>query len=56
MADNNRHPEQDPAEGSRETIERQLKKASSRDAGTVTKPDMPNDGPHSGETTTKPTV
>jgi hypothetical protein len=58
MADNNRHPEQDPAEGSRETVERQLKETSDR-GDTVRKPDMPNDGPRGGETNEaakKPTV
>ena len=58
MADEQTNPEQDPAEGSRETVERQLKKTSKNDSGTIRKPDMPSDGPRGGETneTTKPTV
>jgi hypothetical protein len=58
MADDNTNPEQDPAEGSRETVERQLHETSDRDR-TIRKPDMPSDGPHGGETNekaTKPTV
>jgi len=52
MADNNRHPEQDPAEGSRETVERQLKETPGS-GDTIRKPDMPSNGPRGGETNEK---
>jgi|KBSMisStaDraftv2_1062788.scaffolds.fasta_scaffold09024_4 hypothetical protein len=55
MADNKRNPEQDPAEGSRETIERQLNQIPENDngSGSIRKPDMPTDGPRSGEANTR---
>lgn len=50
MAGDKPHPEQDPAEGSRETVERQLNETSDR---TAKKPDGPRDGAGSGEKSTK---
>ena len=51
MADDKRHPEQDPAEGSRETVERELKKTSKRgDGQSIRKAEIPADGPRGGKT------
>ncbi|MFL6691128.1 MAG: hypothetical protein ACJ8IR_13240 [Alphaproteobacteria bacterium] len=60
MVDNKGNPEQDPAEGSRETVERQLNQIpeNGNGSGSIRKPDMPSDGPR-GEANTRtatPTV
>ncbi|MEV4606829.1 hypothetical protein MRBLMR1_001791 [Neorhizobium sp. LMR1-1-1.1] len=46
MTDPKDHPEQDPAEGSRETIERDLKRQEERGSGdkTTRSEDVPNTG------------
>ncbi|MBV9570394.1 MAG: hypothetical protein JO056_04045 [Alphaproteobacteria bacterium] len=55
MPDTNNVPGQEPAEGSRETIERELNKNPENDngSGSIRKPDMPSDGPRGGELNTK---
>jgi hypothetical protein len=54
MGDDKRHPEQDPAEGSRETVERELKKTSESGHGqSVKKAEIPADGPRGGKTHTQ---
>ena len=51
MGNDKRHPEQDPAEGSRETVERELKKTSdSSDGQSIRKAEIPADGPRGGKT------
>ena len=51
MGDDKRHPEQDPAEGSRETVERELKKIpGGGDGQSVRKAEIPADGPRGGKT------
>jgi hypothetical protein len=47
MPDDKRNPEQDPAEGSRETVERQLGERSEERGGP--KPDLPQGGSHRGD-------
>jgi hypothetical protein len=50
MAEDKRNPAQDPSEGSRETVERELSRSPSNDnGGSIRKPDMPSDGPRGGE-------
>jgi hypothetical protein len=47
MTDPKDHPEQDPAEGSRETIERDLKRQEERGSGD--KATRSEDGPNTGQ-------
>jgi hypothetical protein len=51
MAEDKRAPEQDPAEGSRKTIDRELERLPQNDnsSGSIHKPDMPSDGPRGGD-------
>lgn len=51
MAEDKTSPEQDPAEGSRKTIDGELKRVPENDngSGSIRKPDMPSDGPRGGE-------
>lgn len=54
MPDINDIPGQDPAEGSRKTVERELNNIpeNNNGCGSIKKPDMPSDGPRGGELNT----
>jgi hypothetical protein len=54
MTVENSKPEQDPSEGSRATVERELKRVpdSNKGSGSIRKPEMPIDGRRAGEKNT----